>query len=73
MRYRHQPGLIGVTLGTIDEESILNDEVRKALEPKSHIFTSQKVWWCDTSNLPERERFGGTFEEDMKAWEGKEG
>jgi hypothetical protein len=64
---------IGITLGTVDENTILDDKVKKALEPSSHIFMSQNAWWCRLNDgLPERDRFGGDFEANMNAWEGKQ-
>lgn len=45
MRYRHDPEVIGITLGTVDEGTIRDEEVRKALKPVSHIFVSQAPWW----------------------------
>ena len=79
MRYRHQPDLLGLTLGTVDEETIKDERVKEALAPAAHIFICQKVWWYDASKdgIPTHDRFGGTayenFETGMKAWEGKEG
>ncbi|KAK3681878.1 hypothetical protein LTR37_020808 [Vermiconidia calcicola] len=73
MRYHHEEG-IGLTLGTVDESTIRDDEVRKALKPMSHIFTSQKTWWFDPNDgLPMHERFTGDFEQAIKVSEGKEG
>ena len=72
MRYEHSPTRHSVTLGSVDEESIRDDEVRKALTPEVHIFTTQKAWWCEgigKDGLRRCERFTGTFEDDIQAWE----
>lgn len=45
MRYGHQPETTGITLGTVDEETIRDDEVREGLRPAKAIFTSQSCWW----------------------------
>ena len=76
MRYKHSPDLVGPTLGTVDEDSInKNGHIKDALRPQGHIFTSQKAWWVDVERdgLPMHARFTGDFEQDMKAWQGKEG
>lgn len=69
MRYKHQPGIVAVALGSIDEDSISSSHVKKLLGLDSHIFTSQKAWWMDFAkdDLPKHERFPGSFEEDLKA------
>ena len=73
MRYRHHPELIGVTLGTVDNESVSEQKVKDALRPTGHIFVSQKAWWVDVEKdgIPVYDRFTGDFEQDMKAWHGK--
>ena len=75
MRYKHDYDLIGLTLGTIDEETIHDEKVKEALKPEAHIFTSQNPWWYDISEdgLRSHARFGPGFEEKIKAWEEKEG
>jgi len=75
MRYHHDYHTIGLTLGTIDEESVADDKTREALKPDMHIFVSQKVWWVDLEKdaLPAHERFSGNYEDEMKAWQGKQG
>ncbi len=74
MRYKHQEHIIAMTLGSVDEERILDGKVREALRPSTHIFMSQNAWWCQPKDgLPQRERFGGDFEERMMAFEGKGG
>jgi len=58
---------MGVTLGSIDEDS-LSKEVREKLRLEKHIFVSQKACWFDVKKdgLPTFERFSGTFEEDLE-------
>ena len=75
MRYKHLPDVVGVTLGTVDEDSITDDKVKEGLKLWSHIFVSQKVWWANVTNddLPHHDRFNGTFEQEMNAHEPKEG
>lgn len=77
MRYRHHADVIGITLGSVDEDTIKNDEVKAALKPTFHIFTSQMPWWVDQvekDGLEVHQRFSSQgFEDDIKAWEGKEG
>ena len=75
MRYKHEYDTIGLTLATVDENTIQDEKVKKALMPVSHIFASQNPWWYDIKmdGLPTRERFGGDFEEQMKLWESKHG
>jgi hypothetical protein len=70
MRYMHDPETVGVTIGTIDEHTIRDEDVKAALKPKSHIFASQNPWWFDITmdGLPLRDRFGGDYEERMNAW-----
>lgn len=79
MRYKHQPQNIGVTLGTIDEDSVASPAVKDLLQLDQHIFMSQKVSWLNIDNdgVPKYARFtSGDFEEKMEAWishsEGKE-
>lgn len=72
MRYAHEIGAHSVTLGTVNEETIRNAQVKKALEPKSHIFICQRAWWCKglgTDDLRQVDRFGGDFEGAIKRWE----
>lgn len=71
MRYMHDYDTVGLTLGTIDEATILDQEVREALKPRSQIFVSQQAGYCDMSkdDLPRHERFPGRYEEDMLEWE----
>lgn len=76
MRYKHQPEDIGLTLGTVDEGSVPDAEVKEGMKVQKHIFVSQKAWWYDVKKdgIPTHERFEGKeFEQEMKAWEGKEG
>lgn len=75
MRYKHDYDNIGITLATVDENTIADDKVKQALSPGSHIFTSQNPWWYDVmmDGLPSHERFPGDFEQRMNAWEDKEG
>jgi hypothetical protein len=70
MRYAHDYETIGMPLGTVDEDTIKDEKVKEALMPTSHIFAIQNAWWYDIEGdgLPCRERFGGDFEEKMKAW-----
>ena len=70
MQYSHDPGSLGVTLGTIDEHTIRDDKIKAALKPKSHIFASQNPWWFDITmdGLPLRDRFGGDYEERWADW-----
>jgi len=73
MRYKLEYDTIGLTLGSVDEESMGNEKVKEAFKLQQHIFVSQKAWWYDVEkdDLPCEDRFTGHFEEDMKAWEGK--
>lgn len=74
MRYKHRNDAHSITLGSVDEETIRDAEVKKALEPEVHIFCTQMTWWCKGVAKDERphfERFTGTFEDDIKAWEAK--
>ena len=75
MRYYHEYETIGLTLATVDEETIKDEKVKEALKPVAHIFTSQNPWWYDSKmdGLPNHERFTGGFEQRMKALEDKEG
>ena len=67
MRYRHDPKSIAITLGTVDEETISDPQVKEGLTPVSHIFTSQRTWWQpEKSGLPCYERFSGTFESEIE-------
>lgn len=72
MRYKHSPKTHSIALGSVDEDSIRDDKVRKALQPGFHIFTSQRAWWCKgigEDGLRRCERFTGDFEQDIKDWE----
>ena len=75
MRYKHEPDVTGLTLGSVDERTIKDGKVKDVLRPAANIFTSQKAWWYDTAkdDIPYHDRFRGSFEQDIKAWEGKEG
>lgn len=75
MRYRHNPEEIGLNLGCVEEASVQGEELRKALTPDMHIFTSQKAWWCDVEKdgVPCYDRFRGNYEEGMRVWEKREG
>lgn len=44
---REQGQYVWMTLGSVDEGSMVNDEVRVALRVKEHIFVSQKVGWTE--------------------------
>lgn len=71
MRYKHQPQKVGVTLGTIDEDSIASPIVKDLLKLDQHIFISQKVPWLNIDNdgVPKYARFTSSeFEENMAAW-----
>ncbi|KAK4505441.1 hypothetical protein PRZ48_003404 [Zasmidium cellare] len=73
MRYKHQPQNVGVTLGTIDEDSVANPKVKDLLQIDQHIFMGQSVSWLhiDNDGVPKYARFtSGEFEEDMAAWVG---
>lgn len=75
MRYRHEDEVVHLPLGSVDESGVRDDDLKKALMPTNHIFWEQRVWWLGTidDGLPRRARFGGDFEEEIRAWEGKEG
>lgn len=77
MRYAHDGGAFDLTVGSVDETSLKDAEAREAFSLKQHIFVSQKAWWHDPKieqdDISLRERFTGTFEEDAKVYEGKEG
>ena len=75
MRYKHQPEVVGLTLGTVDEESIRNAEVKEALKPVAHIFVSQAPWWDREfkDGLRTQERFSESFQKGLTAWEEKNG
>lgn len=64
MRYKNEPGVTGLTLGSVDEGSIVDSRVRSALSLKAHIFTSQKAWWFELKDgIPVHERFSGCGKE----------
>lgn len=72
MRYKHSCHIHSVALGSVNEDTIRDEEVRKALQPGFHIFTSQRAWWCKgigEDGLRSCERFSGDFEDRIKAWE----
>lgn len=72
MRYKHIAEAHSITLGSVDEETIRDTKVKEALSPQVHIFDNQRAWWCEgigKDSLGRCERFSGTFEEDIKAWE----
>lgn len=75
MRYNKQQARISLCVGTIDEDSISKQEVKEGLRPTEHIFISQKCSWSQPSRdgIPCYDRFPGNFEQDLKAWAGKEG
>ena len=75
-RYKHENEIdaIGITMGSIDVDSILSDEVKQALQLKSHIFVSQNPWWYSINDgLRTHERFSGDYEEKMEDWHRKQG
>jgi hypothetical protein len=73
MRYSIEPDSVSITLGSVDEGTIVSEEVRKGLTPFRHIFWSQKVFWFEGNDgLLRFDRFPGTFEERLNAAMGKE-
>jgi hypothetical protein len=68
-KHHHDTDGIGITMGSIDEDSILNDEVKQAMKLQKHIFVSQNPWWYEIKDgLPTHDRFSGRFEQDMNDW-----
>ena len=68
MKYHCQPNDTDVTLGSVDEGSVVGDMVR----PQSQIFLKEKAkWWeirdCDGKEL--YEGFDVAFQERLKQWE----
>lgn len=58
MRFKHEPEVTSLTLGSVDEKSIVDSACKSALNLKAHIFISQKAWWCEVEDdLPVHERF----------------
>ncbi|KAK3069130.1 hypothetical protein LTR53_012776 [Teratosphaeriaceae sp. CCFEE 6253] len=75
-RYPHKSRLsggMGVTMGSIDEESLVSSEVREALRLRAHIFVSQKACWVEVAGdgVEVFERFSGGFEKDLREATGK--
>ncbi|KAK5128951.1 hypothetical protein LTR85_000284 [Meristemomyces frigidus] len=75
MRYAHEGGDFDLAIGSADEASLTSEEAKAVFKPKQHIFVSQRVWWYDIAKdgTPFYDRFPGTFEDDMKAGDSKEG
>lgn len=76
MRYRHEEHVIGLTLGTVDEETIKDEKVKEALKPVAHIFVSQAPWWdsqVGKDGLEAHDRFTAGFTKSLKDWEEKSG
>ena len=75
MRYMHLPEIVHLTLGTVDEGTVPNDEMKVAMKPTGHIFWDQRVRWSapPDDGVPRQGRFGGAFEEGIKAWQEKHG
>ncbi|KAH9819860.1 putative lyase [Teratosphaeria destructans] len=74
MRYKHEPNKNGLTMGTVDESSFRDEHVREAFRPGMHIFVSQKAWYdIIVDDLPQYERFSGSFEKDLHLAGGEEG
>lgn len=58
MRFRHEPEFTSLTLGSVDEDSILDAKCRAALGLAAHIFTTQMAWWnTSEAGLPHHDRF----------------
>lgn len=73
MRYQQHKDITGLTLGTVDDESVTDEKVKEALKPTAHIFVSQKAWWVDVEKdgMPVHERFNGDWEQRVETWDGK--
>ncbi|KAK6398679.1 hypothetical protein LTR65_000231 [Meristemomyces frigidus] len=74
MHYLHMGDGMDLTLGSVDEASLKDDEAKEAFKLKQHIFVSQKAWWYDVEKdgIPVHDRFTGAFDVTVKASEGKE-
>jgi len=72
MRYKHEhdDDLIWLTFGTVDEETIRDENIKNILKPKFHIFGSQAAWWDAgiKDGLHVFERFSGTIDKDIEKW-----
>jgi len=66
MRYFAHEGVVHVTLGSVDEDSIVDVATKEAMRPSAQIFYSQRAWWDEGVTVGEtgrvHERFGGDFE-----------
>src|SRR5882757_7921814 len=68
MQYKFQPGLISITAGTIDEDSV-KKELPKISE---HIFVEKgkKAVWYDIpdDNIPRYSKFPPSFQRKIEEW-----
>lgn len=62
MQYKFQPEKVGITAGSIDEESVRGGVLGKSFELRGHIFLREKARWFE---VPDDgvERFDGFTEE----------
>ena len=69
MVYLKETDTIAVAVGSVDEETVTDVDVREALKPVALIFLSQKVWWCEVRDQGMRrlDRFSTGFEEMLNA------
>ncbi|KAF2150803.1 hypothetical protein K461DRAFT_280820 [Myriangium duriaei CBS 260.36] len=47
MVYHAHPNYLGITVGSIDEDSLKSDEARNSVRPQTHIFGEQQAGWYD--------------------------
>lgn len=66
MQYHCEPDIVGVAVGTIDEDS-LTEQLRG---PSNHIFVAEKASWFNIPNdgLPRYETFSPEFMKMLDAW-----
>lgn len=74
MRYFAHEGVVHVTLGSVDEDSIVDAATKEAMRPQAQIFYSQRAWWDEGVTVGGggrvHERFGGDFEAGLQAGDG---
>lgn len=70
MKYHCRPDGTSVTMGIMDEETMLGDLCR----PKEHIFWSEKMKWWEVGEgdgLEKHEGFNEPFQKRLADWEAK--
>jgi len=50
---------VGITLGSVDEGSVVSREARERIRPSAHIFVGEKAFWDGVARdgLPAHDRF----------------